>query len=212
MKRLPWKHQTIETQEMYIKYIEEKIEEAKQWKSVVLFTDAMHQIHTSESWYAWQKRGKGWTKTIESNTGRRRINITWAYNPLECTAITNISEENCNITSTKSFFDLIRKTYIDLSTPIHLFMDNARYQKAYEVQEYADTLNIVLEYLPPYSPNLNLIERFWKFTKKIVVRNKYYEAFGSFVSAFKSFFQSLDSYKSSLKSLLTLKFEIINNY
>jgi len=130
---------------------------------------------------------------------------------LEHSAITNVSEDNCSIPSTKLFFDRIRKTYTEYSIPIHLFMDNARYQKAYEVQEYAKKLNIVLEYLPPYSPNLNLIERFWKFTKKIIVRNKYYETFDSFVSAFTSFFQSLDLYKSSLESLLTLNFEIITN-
>jgi len=90
-------------------------------------------------------------------------------------------------------------------------MDNARYQKAYEVQSHAATLNIVLEYLPPYSPNLNLIERFWKFTKKTIVRNKYYATFDSFVSAFESFFRSLDSYKAALGSLLTLNFEIITD-
>lgn len=64
----------------------------------------------------------------------------------------------------------LQEGYSD-NTPIHLFLDNARYQKYYTVQDYAKEKNIVLEYLPAYSPNLNLIERFWKFTKKVLVRN-----------------------------------------
>lgn len=174
--------------------------------------DAMHQIHTSESCYAWQEKWKLNTKTIFSNTWRKRINITGAYNPISHTVITSIEELNCNIISTKAIFDKIRLEYTDLSIPVHIFLDNARYQKANEVQEYAKTLNIILEFLPPYSPNLNLIERFWKFTKKIVVRNKYYEKFDDFISAFRLFFWNLEQYKSSLKTLLTFNFEIITNY
>lgn len=99
-----------------------------------------------------------------------------------------------------------------MNIPIHLFLDNARYQKCYSVQEYAKKKNIILEYLPAYSPNLNLIERFWKFTKKILVRNQYYETFDEFRKAFETFFSTLDQHKTDLESLLTLKFEIIMNY
>jgi len=174
--------------------------------------DAMHQVHNSENWYIWQEKWKSNTKIILSNTWRKRINITWAYNPISHTLVSSIEELNCNIISTKAIFDKIRLEYNELSKPIHIFLDNAGYQKAYEVQDYAKTLNIILEFLPPYSPNLNLIERFWKFTKKIIVRNKYYENFEDFIQAFKLFFWNLEYYKSSLESLLTFNFEIITNY
>ncbi len=187
------------------------MQQAKTWDCHVLFSDAMHQIHNSESWCAWQERWRAWTRVLLSNTGRRRLNITGAYNPLTFHTTTMIEEENCDQSSTKRFFDLIREEYPD-TTPIHLFLDNAKYQKCYTVQEYAQEKNIVLEYLPPYSPNLNLIERFWKFTKKVLVRNQYYETFDEFHKAFESFFLSLDDYRTSLESLLTLKFEIIGNY
>jgi transposase len=126
--------------------------------------------------------------------------------------VIQIEDQNCTKETTKTFFDQIRKQYPDTNIPIFLFLDNARYQKAYEVQEYAKTLNIILEYLPPYSPNLNLIERFWKYTKKVLVRNQYYETFDLFVVAFKTFFADLDTHKSALESLLTLNFEIITSY
>jgi transposase len=103
-----------------------------------------------------------------------------------------------------------------MTTPIVLILDNARYQKAYEVQEYAKMKNIQLEYLPAYSPNLNLIERFWKFTKKVLVINQYYETYTEFQTAFKNFFTLLEQpnhqHMNSLKTLLTMNFEIITNY
>ncbi len=69
--------------------------------------------------------------------------------------------------------------------PVHLVLDNARYQKCAAVQGLAKELGITLEYIPPYSPNLNLIERIWKFTKG-GLRSKYY-------SDFKSFQEKIDS-------------------
>lgn len=187
---------------------------AQIWECHMLFSDAMHQIHNSESWYAWQERGKAGTRTLPSNTGRQRLNITGAYDPLRLHTTTMIETENCTKESTKRFFDQLRKEeiYQDATIPLHLFLDNAKYQKAYEVQEYAKEKNIILEYLPAYSPNLNLIERFWKYTKKVLVINQYYETFDEFRQAFEVFFSSLDQHQNQLQSLLTLKFEIIGNY
>lgn len=108
-----------------------------------------------------------------------------------------VEKENCDQESIMRFFDQIRReeAYRDVTAPIHLFLDNARYQKCYTVQAYAKETNIILQYLPPYSPNLNLIERFWKFMKKVLVRNQYYETFDEFKNAFETFFASLDQYQ-----------------
>jgi transposase len=74
-----------------------------------------------------------------------------------------------------SVCDLLRRIAIlNLDVPITLVMDNARYQKCTIVTALASQLNIELLYLSAYSPNLNLIERFWKFVKKKVLYSKYY--------------------------------------
>jgi transposase len=65
--------------------------------------------------------------------------------------------------------------------------------------------------LPPYSPNLNLIERFWKFFKREVLFNRYYDTFDKYKTACKDFFGELDSYAPRLRTLLTENFEIIGN-
>lgn len=176
----------------------------------------MHQIHNSEAGYAWQIRGKDHTKILFSNTGRTRINITGAYNPITYIPTIQIEEANCTIDSTKRFFDLLRTTYTDMTLPIILILDNARYQKAYEVQAYAKIKNIQLEYLPAYSPNLNLIERFWKYTKNILIKNQYYETYTEFREAFVDFFslmnQPNNQHTTFLKTLLTMNFDIISKY
>jgi transposase len=89
------------------------------------------------------------------------------------------------------------------------FLDNARYQRSYLVQQKAKALGIDLIYLPPYSPNLNLIERLWRYFKKKVMKNKYYPDYTSFENAIDTFFQTFNVREADMKSLLNFKFGII---
>jgi len=75
--------------------------------------------------------------------------------------------------------------------------------------EEAALLGIRLIFLPTYSPNLNLIERLWKFLKKIVLKNKYYKTFNEFRNAIESFFVNIQIHKKNIMKLLNHKFEII---
>ena len=96
--------------------------------------------------------------------------------------------------------------------PITLVLDNARYQKCQIVQALADALHIELLYLPPYSPNLNLIERLWKFVKKKCLYAKYYSDFPLFSSTISDCLaQPHIHFKLELTSLLTLKFQSLAN-
>jgi transposase len=91
---------------------------------------------------------------------------------------------------------------------ITLVLDNAAYQHCRLVQDYARLLRIELLYLPSYSPNLNLIERLWKFVKKQVLYNTYYETFEAFTIGIKDCLQKVNSnHKKSLKKTLTQKFQ-----
>jgi len=92
--------------------------------------------------------------------------------------------------------------------PITIILDNARYQRCKVVTEKAAELGIELLFLPPYSPNLNLIERLWKFVKKQVLYSKYYEKFEDFKAAItKCLEQSETKHKEALDSLLKLNFQ-----
>ena len=93
-----------------------------------------------------------------------------------------------------------------------IVLDNARYQHCTFVEEAAKSLNITLLFLPSYSPNLNIIERLWKFTKKKILYAKYYETPVKFHSAITDFFQTVNQkYNDDLKKILTLKFQFFQN-
>jgi len=118
--------------------------------------------------------------------------------------VTNDAYINAN-----SVCELLRKiAALNLGVPITLILDNARYQKCQLVWDLAQLLNIELLYLPTYSPNLNLIERLWKFVKKQCLYSVYYPAFADFKHAISSCLsQTHTTHKSALASLLTLRFQ-----
>jgi transposase len=108
---------------------------------------------------------------VKTSAGRRRFNVLGALNAIthELVMVTN----DTYITA-ESVCELLRRiAKLNLSVPITLVMDDARYQMCTIVTALALQLNIELLYLPSYSPNLNLIERLWKFVKKKVLYSKY---------------------------------------
>ena len=169
--------------------------------------DGVHPQHNSKPAYGWIEKGK--IKELKSNTGRERININGALNP-ETFEVISGQDDSINAQSTIKLFEKIEK-YYDQASTITIICDNARYYKSKLVQEYLKTSKIDLKFLPPYSPNLNLIERFWKFFHKKVTYNQYYEKFSDFRRAVNDFFDSIPSFYKELTSLLTQNFSIINS-
>lgn len=143
---------------------------------------------------------------LKAPCGRQRFNVLGALNAIthELITITNDSYINA-----QSVCDLLWKiARLNLKTPITLVLDNARYQHCHLVENLALHLHIQLVFLPSYSPNLNLIERLWKFVKKQCLYSKYYAEFTGFKNAIVECLQQTSStYKKDLDSLLTLKFQ-----
>jgi transposase len=92
---------------------------------------------------------------------------------------------------------------------IVIVLDNASYNHAEYTKLFVEWYGIELFFLPPYSPNLNIIERLWKFTKKKLVHNEYYEKYDQFVETVEKYFENIGKYKKELSTILTKKFEII---
>ena len=105
-----------------------------------------------------------------------------------------------------SFLQDITQAYV--GQPITIVLDNARYQRCKLVQACAESLGVQLPFLPSYSPNLNIIERVWKFIKKKTLNSRYYETFFDFRQAILNAADSCnDAWKDELASLLTLNFQ-----
>lgn len=183
--------------------IQPRLDEAQAGKRVVLFVDAAHFVLAPFLGFLWSAV----RLFIQAPCGRQRFNVLGALNAIthELTTITN----DAYITSQSvcALLEKIANRYKGI--PISIFLDNARYQRCALVMEKAKSLNIELCFLPSYSPNLNLIERMWKFVKKKCLYSKYYEKFPAFKEAIsKCLDETTTTHQSDLDSLLTLRFQL----
>jgi len=171
----------------------------------ILFMDATHPHHNPVVACGWTKKGPEFE--LRSNTGHQRLNINGVINIQNLDAVTRF-DDSINAESTIALFQQIEKHY-PKAKKLHIICDNARYYRSRKVSEYLATSRIELCFLPPYSPNLNLIERYWKYFKKTLLYNRYYETFTEFKLACENFFANAKDHAVALKSLLTENFHII---
>ena len=113
-----------------------------------------------------------------------------------------------NSENTIKLFKKIEEVYCDKEN-VYVFSDNARYYKSTMVKEFLKTSKIKMTNLPPYCPNLNLIERLWKFMRKKVISVNYFSEFESFKNEIRNFFQHIDSYKDDLKTFIGIKMHVV---
>lgn len=175
---------------------------------VVYFNDGVHPQHNTRADYGWIPKGK--TFEMPSNPGRRRINLNGALNAQEVTDIVVREDDRINAQSVMKLWNTLQERNPDKT--IHNICDNAPYYHSKEIKQYLiDNPNVRIIYLPAYSPNLNLIERLWKFLRKQVTSYYFYEHYAEFRQAILDFFQQIKKYKSELESLLTLKFRVVSS-
>ena len=171
----------------------------------MFFVDAAHFVHGAFLGYVWSVA----RFFILSPSGRKRYNVLGAIDAinLQLIKITNDTYVNA-----ETFCELLVEIYIqNFEVPISLVLDNAKYQKCEFVQKSAELLGIELLYLPSYSPNLNIIERLWKWLKKDCLYSKYYEKFAQFKEAINNSIEKINLEKNQdIKKLLNLKFQLFD--
>jgi transposase len=172
----------------------------------VYFMDGSHPTYNSHAGYGWIAEGKQFL--LKSQDGRKRLNLMGAYDPK--TGDTVVREyATLNQESTIDFLQRLRTR--NQGKKIHIICDNVRYQHAKTVKAVAKKLKIRLVYLPGYSPNLNLIERYWGYLKKKILTNKYYETFEQFRETILKFAKSKSKkLKKSLLKYIPEKFHLFD--
>ena len=151
-----------EQQEFHDNKLQPRLDEAKQGRRTVLFVDAAHFVMGAFLGMLWCF-ARVW---LPSSSGRQRYNVLGAYDPVRHEAVTLANDTVVNQATCCALLDKIASVYAGTGLPVTLVLDNARYQKCQSVFDKAAGLGIELLYLPAYSPNLNLIERLWRFVKK----------------------------------------------
>lgn len=193
----------VEKQQQWMKTtLEPAIKEAQNGKCHLFFMDASHFILQPFICALWCVA----RIFIKASAGRNRINVLGTVNAITKEIITFSNTTFINAETVVGFLKKLREIYVDL--PLKIVLDNARYQHCSLVENAAKELGITLLFLPSYSPNLNIIERLWKFTKKKILYAKYYETPSKFHNAITGFFETINQkYDADLKKLLTLKFQ-----
>jgi len=202
-KHVPGKANRQAQEEFIEEYTE--LKENKAPEDRIYFMDGVHPLHNSQPAFGWIKKGK--EAVLKTNTGRQRININGAYD-IEKHKVVIREDESINAQSTIALFEqMLKEQPLGM---LYIILDNARYYRSKLVQEFIlENTRIELVFLPPYSPNLNIIERLWKFFKKKTTYNQYYEKFAVFKETCMGFFQNIEKYKIELETLMTDNFQII---
>lgn len=168
----------------------------------IYFMDGVHPLHNSINCRGWIKKGS--EKAIKANTGRDRLNINGAVNVAKTDVIIH-ADVSVNAQSTIMLFD--KMLVNQPQGTLHIIADNARYYRSNLVAEYLKTQpRINLIFLPPYSPNLNLIERYWRFFKQKILYGKHYQTFLEFKNETLNFFENIKLYTKELATLLADNF------
>jgi len=186
-----------------------RLAEAKEGKRTVYFADAAHFVCGAFLGYIWCKA----RTFVQTLSGRKRYNILGVINAITHDLKYICNETYINAQTVSDLLKLIKEEHMGDINPITIVLDNARYQRCKLVQNLAEELNIELLFLPSYSPNLNLIERYWRWLRKDCLNSKFHENFAKFKEFIdNSLKKTLNKEnKKELETLLNLEFQLFDN-
>lgn len=182
--------------------------QAEAGQAVVYFADAAHPTHNTRSTRVWTRTGQ--PRSLPTVSGRERVNLNAALNA-HCPTQVHLHETDCvNAQSTRALYEKLLAAHPG-DKPIYVVCDNARYYRNKELTSWLQGKPLVQVFLPPYSPNLNLIERLWKFLRQKIINPCFYRTKGQFRQAVLGFLARLDESGQDLASLLTLNFHLFES-
>jgi transposase len=182
--------------------LEPRLRQARRGRRQVYFVDAAHFVFAPFLGFLWCAV----RLFVRAASGRKRYNVLGALDAVTHRLIRVTNHGYINAESVCALLRAVAEAGVGL--PITLVLDNARYQKCAVVQALAESLKIELLYLPGYSPNLNLIERLWRFLRKESLDSTYYEDYVQFTTAIDRCLDGLPTvHKDEMETLLTHKFQ-----
>ena len=174
----------------------------------ILFMDSVHPTQASKISYGWIPTGK--THDIPTTASRTRVNIIGAMSLDHIENTTVATYGTINSQAIEDFFEKLREKY-PLHMKLHIILDQAGYHRSENVKKKAQLCNIELHYLPPYSPNLNSIERLWKVMNEYARNNRFFKSAKDFKESIRNFFQNtLPEIGTSLSGRINDNFQKLN--
>lgn len=194
-----------EKQKLFIEYYQ-SLKTGLPANEVIYFADSTHPQHQTRLAYGWI--AKGVRKAEKMTACQKRVNLIGAINldghHIEYKQVDWVNGENIKV-----FLNQLMGSNPSAER-IHLFLDNAGYHKSKDLQDFVKNTKIILHYLPPYSPNLNPIERLWKIMHENVTYNRYYPRLADFTEGILSFFTNLQKIMPTIQSRINDNFQKLN--
>jgi transposase len=176
--------------------------------AVLYYADAAHPTHNTRCTRAWCATGH--ERPLLTVSGRERVNLNAALNAHAPTQVYVDETARVDAQSTRRLYEHLLAAHP--GTPrIYVVCDNARYYKNKELTAWLADKPIQQVFLPPYSPNLNLIERLWKFLRQKIINTTFYRTKGAFRTAVLRFFDRLPEFGQELASRMTLNFHVLDS-
>jgi len=180
---------------------------AEAGEAVLYFADAAHPTHNTRATHVWTETGQ--ERPLLTVSGRERVNLNAALNAHAPTQV-HLDETDCvDAQSTQRLYEKMLAAHPE--GPVYVVCDNARYYKNKALTAWLADQRLVQVFLPPYSPNLNLIERLWKFLRQKIINTAFYRTKGQFKTAVLDFFNRLPEFGQQLAARLTLNFHVLDS-
>ncbi len=195
-----------EKQKQFIEYYEEL--KVTACDNPVIFIDFIHPTQAIKISYGWTRKSQ--KKAVKTRSSRTRLNIMGAINQKALMSQLICEYKTINEYNVPRFFNEIRKVYPHYNQKIHIILDGASYHRSQLVKNWMEVVNIRLHYLPPYSPNLNPIERMWKLMNEHLRNNRYFSSTQKFRDVISIFFnQILSDITDSLTSRINDHLQVL---
>ena len=176
--------------------------------AVVYFADAAHPTHNTRATHVWTETGK--ERPLLTVSGRERVNRNAARNAHVPTQVHLDETDGVNAQSAQRLYEQLLAAHPE--GPVCVVCDNARYYNNKALTEWLVDKRLVQVFLPPYSPNLNLIERLWKFLRQKIINTSFFRTKGQFKTAVLDFFDRLPEFGTELAPRMRLKFHVLDSH
>ena len=201
---MPAKADPIAQKQFHDDTLQPLLKAAVAGKRTVFFVDAAHFVRGAFLAYLWCY--VRWI--VPTGAGRQRYSVLGALDAVSRALVCETTDGTVDQVTVGRLLLKIRDAHPQ--GPISVVGDNARYQHTAIVRGIAAYARIDLVYLPPYSPNLNLIERVWKFVKKEALANRTFADYPAFKAAIDATLGQLGTtHRNSMTTLLTHRFETL---
>ncbi len=194
-------------QEVFVSDFKKKLLESPS-SDIYLFEDECSMSNTANVSYKWSEKGK--QPLVEQKQYKReRVTLFGSVNPVSGEVITQVSKTG-NAKEFKKYLKRILYAYKNTNGMIHMILDNVRFHHARLLEPFLEKhkSKLTLIFLPPYSPNLNPVERVWWFMRKKISNNRYVDSLEKRIKAFHKMFAEFEKPNDITIRLCNLNYSV----